>query len=231
MCRAKGVPADALLNALRHYLSSNLESAGQCYEREALLEGRRGGLPGINHFSEKWFAAPMDAGVRDAAAQGGPEKPQYWTTPEAKDLLMRVKRLRFGSGKKQLTADDKQTPEWQSELAGFYARLMAWDPRAERTKADYFHQKSSLLLALIELLPDRQVQVSTISAHVQLLSAGYALPESRIEWVWHARRLIDQARKCGLLWEALTAMRNSESTELRLYADVEAALLSSGRDG
>lgn len=230
MCRAKGVAADTILDALRNYLATNL-GAGQCYERRILLEGQRGGSPPINNFCEKWFAARMDAGGPDAAAQDGHAKPQYWTTPEAEDLLMRVKRLRFGSGKKRLKADDKQTVEWQSELAGFYARLMAWEPRAERSKADYFHQKSSLLLATIELLPDRQMQVSTINAHVQLLSAGYALPANRIEWVWHARRLTDQANKCGLLWEALTAMRNSERAELRLHADVEAALRSSVTNG
>lgn len=69
-------------------------------------------------------------------------------------MLAKVKSLKFGDGSKPLTPEEKGTLEWQRKLGEAVNDVEEWGGAAEKTQEDYFHQKSSLYRALLEVTPE-----------------------------------------------------------------------------
>jgi hypothetical protein len=113
-------------------------------------------------------------------------------------LLLGIKRLRFGDKHEPLTAEEKETTEWRGELSDFLRELSDWDGSSEQSKADYVNQKSVLFMGLLELDLPRETRDAVLENFVAFLREPDLQRESRIEWFWHVRRLLNWSRAEGL---------------------------------
>lgn len=225
-CRKKDVAAGELLKAYREYWVANL-SAGRCADNVTekslslvgkLLEQLNGAL---------WPDSPLVADeIKPARVLGRAQKFEYWSTPEAKKLLMGVKSLRFGTGKTKLTDAEKLLPGWQTELAEYLNELESWGPGTEQTEADYFHQKCVLYGALVNIVPGGPGRDKVIGSLVEFLRGNFVQRESRAEWLWQANQLIRLMRPARGEGDAKVLERLSDSgdTNLRLYAELSRLL-------
>jgi hypothetical protein len=143
----------------------------------------------------------------------------YWETPQAKQLLIGIKRLRFGSGNKELTLAERSESSWQQELNGFLSRLLDWDINHEGSEADYFHQRCVLFSGLIELLPAGPARESMVKEFTVFLSSSPMQNDSRIEWFMHVDSLLKRVDRDERI-KVLGWLRDSNSVVLALQANL-----------
>ena len=219
MSEKRGVPKQDLLEALRAYLVRNL-SSGRCSDSASV---KRQHVPDYIYFINKTlFAAnPISADeIKPLKFEEALNVSPYWQSPEAKGLLMKVKRLRFESGDKPLTAAQKEDPQWQLQATQFLNDLADWNGKQEKSEADYFHQKSVLYRALLDILPAGPQRREVLGAYVLFLKDNYVQRDSRIEWFLHANNLIERASspRGDERPKLLEALSNSGNGVLQLYA-------------
>ncbi|MFL6333974.1 MAG: hypothetical protein ACJ754_11735 [Pyrinomonadaceae bacterium] len=225
-CRRKDVTSSELLKAYREYLVANL-STGRCADNltdrtlglvRKMLEDLNGAL---------WPESPLVADeIKPARVLGRAQKFEYWSTPEAKKLLMGAKSLRFGTGKTKLTDAQKMLPEWQTELAEYLNELESWGSETESSEADYFHQKCVLYGALVNIVPEGPGREQVVGSLVGFLKDNFVQRESRVEWLWQANsliRLMQPAKGEGDMG-VLERLSVSGDTNLRLYAELSRVL-------
>src|SRR5262245_51229451 len=160
----------------------------------------------------------------------------YWKSPQAKELLIKAKELRFGPMEQQLARQkegkpsaplasaERTTLEWNRMLTEFLRAMDAWKPQHENSEADYFHQKSVLFMSLVELTPPGDMRERGLGEYANFCRQNRFQRDSFIEWFFHARMLVlrtDYSQsKEDRLW-ILAAYRNSGDTALKLFADLE----------
>jgi hypothetical protein len=135
---------------------------------------------------------------------------------------MQVKALKFGDGNKALTPEEKSSLEWQRQLTEVLNDLEGWGGAAEKTAADYFHQKSNLYRALLETTPEGPARMKVVASFVRFLREASVRQESHIEWMLHAKYLLSKARagdKSGA--ELLETLSNSGDSTLQVYSDFQ----------
>ena len=216
-CKQMEVPREALLKGYRTYLVTHL-SAGRCADN--LPNGNRGYVPRMVEYLNKhlWPESPISEEViKPSKISGRAQIYEYWSTPAAKRMLMGVKRLRFGTGAVRLTDAEKETLSWRIELAEYLNDLKGWDAQTEKIAADYFHQKSNMFAALSEIVPAGPARDEVMASFIGFLRENFIQRESRIEWLLHAKQLLDMAQSEERS-NVLEMLGNSGDTNLRLYA-------------
>ncbi|MFL6208193.1 MAG: hypothetical protein ACJ74W_05045 [Pyrinomonadaceae bacterium] len=205
----------------RAYLVRNLNAA-QCADSVVNVD-KDFAEGGYLKFVNEWLEPPItpdEVGPRkiEPAAQVD----AYWTTPSAKALLMKYKRLRFGDEEIPPAKGGADSNVWLQSLTEFLNELEDWRGADERAEADYFHQKCNLYEALLEIVPTGPTRSVILSSFVRFLRDNNIQQESRIEWLLHANALIGraQAGRDRSPTELLAVMRNSGDTTLRLYAEL-----------
>jgi hypothetical protein len=179
--------------------------------------------------------------LKPSKVEGKVKTHMHWQSPKASVLLMRIKKLRFGSGHTPLTATERESINWQSDMEDFLKDFDNWKKEDERSEEDYFHQKCVLFRSLIELIPKEAAREDLIRAFVEFLNNFDLNRGSRIEWFWQARFLLkDTPNLDGSSVSApdhvvrrsdkLPLVENTRNRILYLYAQAE-RLLSGSRPG
>ena len=220
-CRRKNVAPTEMLKTFRAYFVNHLSST-QCSDAiistgQVITEADDVG------YVNKWLDVPISPEeVRPARIEGPPEVRPFWTSPDAKALLVKVKTLKFGKGNRPLTAEEKDTLEWQERLGETLNDIEHWGGVGERLKEDYFHQKCSLYRALLEMTPEGNTRKQVLVSFVRFLRETNVRQESRIEWMLHANYLLGGARagrKSGS--GLLEALSDSGDFTLQVYSDFQ----------
>jgi hypothetical protein len=221
-CDAKGVGKDALLEAYRTFLVEHFGGVQCADNRQGLRKTTNPKfLPAINALLAKNPISTEE--VRPRRVEGEAQTYEYWKTGASRKFLREIKRLRFGDKEEPLTAEEKETTEWRRELTDFLRELSDWDGSSERSKADYINQKSVLFIGLLDMGLPQETREAVLENFVAFLRETDLQRESRIEWFWHVRWLLNWSRSEGKdSRKALfRAFSNSDVVVLRLYAALE----------
>jgi hypothetical protein len=223
---ARGVQSGPILGSAREYLVANF--AGLRCGGIAGGQAGKGALPEtVGEFNQQFQEAlrvaqlsPISADeIKSARISPETVADAPWQSPGAKRLEAGMRKLRFGDGQVPLGVTEKMTPMWSAQLAGFLAELESWNGDGEPEGA-FFHEKSIFYEVMVDLIPSSQERSTVLESFVRFLEQNYLHP-SRIEWFWHARRLLDGYKAADDRPEVLLAFVNSRDSVLSLYARME----------
>jgi len=229
-CRKHGVARDRMLEAFRAYVVRHL-GGERCADnvRHETRDGKD--IKDYSNFNQivseidpgqKLIASIKPEDVTPSRVEGEANVFRYWQTPAARNLLLKAKELRFGTGEKPLTMAERLEPKWELKLTEFLNLLSDWDRRGESAETDYFHQKAVLYEVLLELVPSAQTRERILREYVAFLGQPAMQQESRIQWFWHVTPLLGGTRlgKFADRPRLLEVLSNSGDPVLRLYADL-----------
>ncbi|HEX8161497.1 MAG TPA: hypothetical protein VF538_06470 [Pyrinomonadaceae bacterium] len=225
-CNRQNVSSRELLSEIRSYMVRSLGDS-RCSDNVPQTSPHAE-FSYVNDINKALnFDPPISGDETEPAEVKTAAKPaSYWRTPETRDLLLKVRKLRFGSSATPLTAVERQTQDWELALKEFMISLGAWGGNHEKSELDYFHQKSVLYRVLLELVPEGSSRDEIIREYAGFLRDSYSAVDSRIEWLYHAKFLIGQVRaERGTEYaKAMEMLHSFSDRNLWLYARAEVVL-------
>jgi hypothetical protein len=193
-CSQQRLSLHELLRAYRAYLIRHF-SAARCADGH-LISSKATQAAAVNSFnndlrltSEKNVAEIVADDIKPSKVEGSMRTHMHWQSPKASALLMKIKKLRFGSGNTPLTTAERESLDWQANMDAFLKDLADWRKDDEESEEDYFHQKCVLLRTLIELIPKQAAREHVVRAYVEFLNSFDLNRGSRVEWLWQAKFL------------------------------------------
>lgn len=238
-CVRQGISRYEVLRSYRAYLIRHL-AAARCADnavffRKGTQEALIASFNAMRSQSDGSVLEISADDIKPVRVAGSVKAHTHWQSHKASVLLTRIKKLRFGSGKAPLTAAERETLDWQTEMDEFLKDMADWTKEDEQSAEDYFHQKCLLLKALIELAPKKGTRENLISKFVEALNDFDLSRGSRIEWFWQARFLfVDAWQVDGTSSSAPRLVMNKSDTlpivdytrnpVLYLYSQVEKLL-------
>ena len=149
-----------------------------------------------------------------------PEVERYWESPQAKQLLEGIQKLRFTSDGKLIPESARASQEWQDKLTDFLSQLAAWTSSQEKSEADYYHEKCVVYEALVELIPPGAQRDKTLQAYLDFIGNSSLQRESPLDWFMHANWMLERVSNSsnGEPAKLLSAFERSGNTVLVLYA-------------
>lgn len=173
--RAHGLPLEPLLRAFRKYLVTQFTAARcepELYKAGPETEWLHGAIPALT--SEE-----IQATVHKETFKADP----YFESEESKSIGAALTRLR--------SAVDRATVEWRNSLNDFLRDFAGWRPTG--SDMDVFHQKATVLGALLQLAPAGEDRDRIVDACVTFLTSSDAERLSPAEWMWQVKSLVDNA--------------------------------------
>jgi hypothetical protein len=154
---------------------------------------------------------------------GGTTVVHYWESDAAKRVLEGAKVLRQRDNGAMRPDAERLTPEWQALLADFRKQLDAWSASSEKSEADYFHQKSIVFQALVELVPAGPQRDKTLQEFIDFVSNSNLQQTSPAEWFAEVKTMLERVRTTngGEPGKVLDAFERSANPMLGLYAAEE----------
>jgi acetyl esterase/lipase len=118
-----------------------------------------------------------------------------------------------------LPIKERQTLQWQQQLAAYLRELSEWKPEHEATEADYFHQKCRLYFGLIEVTPDGGLFDRLLGEYSVHLSVNRFNREYFTDWFLHVTDLVRRSRTMDRVESVklIEALRAADDPMLRLY--------------
>lgn len=174
-------------------------------------------MSAFHKFAEKNTAA-------DQCKEDSAKTESYWQTPDAQRLLADAKQLRFGAGNlKMLTDNDRTKPEWQQRLTDYEKEVADWDVSAEKSEADYYHQKCIVYEALVELIPPGPDRDKALGEFIAFISNSNLQGQNPVSWFMPAHAMLERVRNTnnGEPAKVLAAFESSGNPVLALYAALE----------
>lgn len=152
-----------------------------------------------------------------------PHVEPYWQSAEAKRLLEGAQKLRFHQEGNPRSDVERSSPDWKLQLTDYLAAVDAWTSNAEKSEADYYHQKCVVYEALVELIPLGPQRDKTLEAYVTFVGNSNLQQESPVEWFMHVHSMLDRVRSTstGEPSKVLAAFEASGNRVLVLYAALE----------
>lgn len=235
----RGLPGDELIESYRTYLVNQL-TGQRCVETVASKEQKTLETSLVLHFNDKLRSlaykniSPISEDeIKPGRREGSVRDEVYWTSAKSKSILSAMRRLRFKSAGKEFSAQEKESPEWQSQLSELMRALAVWGPSDEKSEEDYFHQKCVIYDALSKAIPaDQQydgLRDEVLRDFTMLISGSQLQKAKPAEWFLHAKILIDRANTAMPRErdKLIPLIYNSRSTILHLYVQKEELLKSS----
>ena len=143
----------------------------------------------------------------------------YWQSGEARYLRQEAIDLR-GGGVAPVPLRIRQTDDWLNRADHLLVDVDEWTGRSEARERDYFYQKASLYVALLDLVPASKLRAKTIDSFVEFLRHN---DEDRaLEPLWFAfvNRLLELSRGEDRT-EILRTFENAHHPALWVYAQLE----------
>jgi hypothetical protein len=216
--RDNDVASGPLLNTFRKYFLRELSV--QCPDMRVGNEQKN---PFQVEFSRvnKWFVSPISEDELKARIEEGSNETQFWASPESRSFLMRVKRLRFGTGQTALTEEERNNDDWQRELRQLLMDLEQWTGSGD-AESEVFHEKCNLYDALYSLSPNNSLRTEVLLAFASYLRAASMQESSRIEWLLHGHNLLKRTRTLGPERLKIINVFNTSTTQaLQLYSQFD----------
>jgi hypothetical protein len=147
----------------------------------------------------------------------------YWASAKSRNVLLRVKKLRFGNGTQELSSKDRESQEWQWQMNQFLTEMSDWEVADEETAADYFHQKCITFRSVVEMVPEGVWRDKILSDFVTFIGDSPLQQSDPLEWYFQANYLLEKFRTAqGDGREKMIEMFNhSHSTVLSLYSEMD----------
>lgn len=160
------------------------------------------------------------------AAASTPKVEAYWQSAEAQRMMDDGKKLRFGDGGRVLTEAERSTPEWQQRLTDYLSALAAWSPDSEKSEADYYNEKCTVYIALVELIPAGPQRDKMLEAFIDFISNSPLQQQSPVEWYNQANFMLERVRgsRDGEAAKVLDAFERSGNPVLALETALDKTL-------
>jgi hypothetical protein len=194
-------------------------------ELQASLEKYRQKSRGCE--SDASSAPPNSAknGPPSAKKADTPKLDSYWQSASSQQLLVPGKKLRFDKNNTPLSDADRATPEWQQQAADYLNQLADWTAGQETSEADYYHEKCTVLAALIELVPPGSESDKVLADYVDFVNNSDLYRESPAEWFLEPWSLLDRSQTNAIMRaRILAAYQRSGNPVLSLEVALEKTL-------
>ena len=151
----------------------------------------------------------------------------FWESSKSKNILNKLRKLRFGSDGQPRTDAEKATDDWHQSLTEFLNELDEWTAGDEQSDVDYFHEKAIMYRVLSDIIPDGLMRDKIWRENATFLTNGY-LPNNRIEWFMHAKHFLDRVNslKGNERGEFIGILKASSNPVLRAYAYLSEIVLT-----
>ncbi len=152
-----------------------------------------------------------------------PKLDSYWQSPNSQQLLNPGKKLRFDKNNLPLSDADRATPEYQQQVSDYLNQLSGWTADQEMSEADFYHEKCTVLMSLIELVPQGPDSDKIIADYVDFVGSSNLYQQSPAEWYVEPRALLDRFRPGPIRTAVLEAFERSGNPVLGLEYTLEKA--------
>lgn len=217
--RDNEVASEPLLNASKAYFLRELSV--QCPDMRIGNDQKN---PLQVEFSRvnKWFVSSIsDDELKARIGERSSETP-FWKSQESRSFLMRVKRLRFGTGQTALNEEERNADDWQRDVRQLLMDLDQWTGSGAETESEVFHEKCNLYDALYSLSPNNALRTEVLLAFASYLRSSSMQESSRIEWLLHGHILLNRTRTLGPERLKIINVFNTSTTQaLQLYSQFD----------
>ncbi len=164
--------------------------------------------------------------IQGSKTDSTPKVEAYWQSAEAQRMMADGKKLRFGDGGTVLTEADRSTPAWQQRLTDYLSALAAWSSSSEKSEADYYNEKCTVYIALVELIPAGPQRDKMLEAFIDFMSNSPLQQDSPVEWYNQANFMLERVRgtRDGEPAKVLEAFERSGNPVLALETALEKSL-------
>lgn len=217
--RDNDVDSAPVLNAFKTYFLRELSV--QCPDMRVGSEQKN---PLQVEFSRvnKWFINSISEDELKAQIGERSNETPFWAAPESRSFLMKIKRLRFGTGHTALTEEERNNDDWQRELRQLLTELGQWSGSGDDTESAVFHEKCNLYDALFSLAPNNSLRTEVLLAFASYLRGSSMQESSHIEWLLHGHNLLKKTQNLGPERLKIINLFNSSTTQaLQLYSQLD----------
>ena len=176
-----------------------------------------------NHGCETDAGTPATSGTQlPAKKPSTPKLDRYWQSANAKELLQAGKKLRFASGDRLFTEADRDTREWQQQLADYLNLIADWTSDQEESDAAYYHERCLVYTSLLDLVPPGPQYDKILADYVDFVSNSTLYQQSPAEWFVEPHTLLDRSPSDGARHSnVLDAFQSSGNPVLALTVALE----------
>jgi hypothetical protein len=146
----------------------------------------------VEKYRQKSRGCETDSG--DSKAAKTPKLDTYFQSANSQQLAGKGKQLRFGANNMPLSEADRSTSDWQQQLADYLNRLADWTPDQEASPADYYHEKCTVLMSLIDLAPPGTEGDAIVTDYIAFVSGSDLYQQSPAEWYVEPKSLLERFR-------------------------------------
>lgn len=174
----------------------------------------------LEKYLQRGLAATRCDSINTAKHSGSD---RYWQSGEAKAVFEKATRLRMRQDGTMLSPADRQTPEWNIQLADFLKELAGWTAAHEESESSFYHEKCAVYEALLDLTPSGEQRDETLRRFAGFLVGSNLQQSSPVEWFLHAPLLYDRMKDTGdaAAGKLLDAYRASGQPVLVLFVTLE----------
>jgi hypothetical protein len=155
-----------------------------------------------------------------------PKLERFWQTPKAQTLLEDGLKLRLAPDGRLFTEADRSTLEWQQRLTDYLSKLTDWTSGQDQSVAVYYHQKSLVFEALLELIPAGPQWDKVLLDFVNFIGNSDLQQQSPVEWFIQASSVLERVRHSNdsTLTKLSDAYQRSGNSVLALEIALEKTL-------
>src|SRR5277367_3608565 len=125
-------------------------------------------------------------GAQPKSGDATPKLDRWWQSAAAKRMLDDGRKLRYSVEGRMLTDAERSTEEWQQRLADYLSALGGWSASDENSEADYFNEKCSVFIALVELIPPGAQRDKMFETFMDFIAGSPLQQERPVEWYTQA---------------------------------------------
>ncbi|MBE0656660.1 MAG: hypothetical protein IH602_03165 [Bryobacteraceae bacterium] len=231
-----------MLSTLRSYLARHL-TASRCRDTT------HSASPAINLFNQRAAKVdgtdlpPLNAAELKPAKVEGDMRSQAWSNEAAMQALLQEAR--------SLPPRGRATSDWEFRAREILWKVDDWRSAEGQDPIEFFHQRSSLAYALLDIFPAGDLNRKAIEGFAAALNSPEVIRDAPAEWLVHVRMMslfadlfggdkgkalasLPQLKESGIPLDAgrlaVEAMIASPNPTLALYGEL-AALKSGTREG
>ncbi|HUA87132.1 MAG TPA: hypothetical protein VMB85_24920 [Bryobacteraceae bacterium] len=211
--RAFAMTYDALKSAIDGMSAADQEALGPAFQDYAIAQASAARCE--PDFGPKIYAGEDE--VRPAKMLGEMKVNVYFQSGNSKQIGEELQQLRAAAGKLSWLREsgrDGPEGEWSDSLADFLRDYAAWVPEGENI--DAFHQRATVLRALLDLTRRGEDRDQVIQASLDLLASAQAQQEYPEEWLYEVGMLTGGPRSDST--KMLNLFRASGDPALVLFA-------------
>jgi len=184
-------------------------------------------LPEVQSSLEKYrqrsHGCESDTSADNAKKPRTPKLDSYWQSPNSRQLLDPGKKLRVDKNGNTLSDADRSTPEYEQQVSDYLNQIGGWAADQENSEADFYHEKCTVLMALIELVPPGPDNDKIIADYVDFVGNSNLYQQSPAEWFVEPRAFLDRFQPGATRTAILDAFQSSGNPVLGLEFTLEKA--------